>query len=134
MTDEQLRDIYKNCRVIASVGLSSKPDRPSLGVDSFLKSKGYRVIPVNPNETEVLGEKAYPDLDAVPDKIDIVQVFRRPEYAPAIVEAAIRKGARVVWMQDGAGNPEAVKQAEAAGLVAVADDCMYRQYIRLFGL
>jgi len=134
MTDEQLRDIYKNCHVIASVGLSSKPDRPSLGVDSFLKSKGYRVIPVNPNETEVLGEKAYPDLDAVPDKIDVVQVFRRPEYAPAIVEAAIRKGAKVVWMQDGAGNPEAVKQAETAGLVAVADDCMYRQYIRLFGL
>ncbi len=134
MTDDQFREIYKKYHVIASVGLSSKADRPSLGVDSFLKSKGYRVIPVNPNETEVLGEKAYPSLEAVPDKIDIVQVFRRPEHAPAIVDSAIKLGAKVVWMQDGAGNPEAAKKAEAAGLVAVVDDCMYRTYIRLFGL
>ncbi len=134
MTDDQFREIYKKYHTIASVGLSSKADRPSLGVDSFLQSKGYRIIPVNPNETEVLGEKAYPDLDSVPDKIDVVQVFRRPEFAPAIVDAAIRKGAKVVWMQDGAGNPEAAKKAEAAGLTAVVDDCMYREYIRLFGL
>jgi len=134
MTDEQFRDIYKKYKVIASVGLSSKADRPSLGVDSFLKSKGYRIIPVNPNETEVLGEKSWPDLDSVPDKIDVVQIFRRPEFVPAIVEAAIRKGVKVVWMQDGAGNPEAAKRAEAASLIAVVDDCMYREYIRLFGL
>jgi uncharacterized protein len=134
MTDEQLRDIYKKYHVIATVGLSSKADRPSLGVATFLKSKGFRIIPVNPNENEVLGEKSYPDLGAVPDKFDIVQIFRRPEHVPAIVETAIKKGAKVVWMQDGAGNPEAAKRAEEAGLVAVVDDCMYREYLRLFGL
>lgn len=134
MTDDQLKEIYDKYRTIASVGLSSKADRPSCGVATFLRSKGFRVIPVNPNETEVLGEKAYPDLASVPDKIDIVQIFRRPEYVPEIVEAAIKKGAKVVWMQDGAGNPEAAKKAEEAGLIAVVDDCMYREYIRLFGL
>jgi predicted CoA-binding protein len=133
MTDEQLKDIFENASVIAAVGLSSKPDRPSLGVDRFLQQMGYKIVPVNPGETEVLGEKSYPDLASVPMKIDLVQIFRRPEAVPPIVEEAIRLGAKVVWMQDGAGNPEAAKAAEAAGITTVVDDCMYRQYRRLYG-
>ncbi|MFA6603789.1 MAG: CoA-binding protein [Patescibacteria group bacterium] len=132
MTDAQLKKIFA-IKTIAAVGLSSNAARPSYGVCSYLQGRGYRIIPVNPNETEVLGEKAYPDLDAVPGPVEIVQIFRRPEAVPEIVEAAIRKGAQVVWMQDGAGNPDAARRAEAAGLLVVADDCMLRQHRRLFG-
>lgn len=133
MTDQEIKDILTKYRVIVSVGLSSKPDRPSFGVCVYLQRHGYRIIPVNPNEAEVLGEKSYPDLDSVPEPVEIVQIFRRPEAVPEIVEAAIRKGARVVWMQDGAGNPEAAKHAEDAGLEAVVDDCMMRRHRRLIG-
>lgn len=133
MTDDTLmRDILSSARTIASVGLSSKAGRPSYGVCSYLQDKGYRIIPVNPNEKEVLGERSYPDLRSVPERIDIVQIFRRPEAVPPIVEDAIAIGAKVVWMQDGAGNPEAAARAEEAGLIAVVDDCMLRQHRRLF--
>jgi predicted CoA-binding protein len=131
MNDADIRSILEENRVIASVGLSSNPDRPSYGVCSFLRLKGYRIIPVNPNETQVLGEQSYPDLRSVPGKIDIVQIFRKPEAVPQVVEDAIAIGAKVVWMQDGAGNVDAAKRAEEAGLVAVIDDCMLRQYRRL---
>jgi hypothetical protein len=131
MTDQELRNILEKNKVIASVGLSSNPGRPSFGVCQYLQAHGYRIIPVNPNETEVLGEKSYSDLDAVTEKIDIVQIFRKPEFVPEIVEAAIRKGAKVVWMQDGAGNTDAAKRAEDAGLIAITDDCMLRQHRRL---
>lgn len=130
-TDAEIRKILEETKVIASVGLSSKPDRPSYGVCAFLKLKGYRIIPVNPGETQVLGETSYPDLRSVPEKVDVVQVFRKPEAVPQIVEDAIAIGAKVVWMQDGAGNEEAAKRAEEAGLVAVVDDCMLREYRRL---
>lgn len=133
MSDEHLKAILDQAKVIAAVGLSSKPSRPSYGVCRFLQSKGYRVIPVNPNETEVLGEKAYPDLKSVPERIDLVQIFRNPEAVPAIVEDAIAVGAKVVWMQDGSGNHEAAERGVAAGLKAVVDDCMMRQYRRLKG-
>lgn len=131
MNDADIRKILEESRTIASVGLSSKPDRPSYGVCAFLKLKGYRIIPVNPNETQVLGETSYPDLASIPVKVDVVQIFRNPEAVPAIVEDAIRIGAKVVWMQDGAGNPDAAKRAEEAGLTAVVDDCMLREYRRL---
>jgi len=131
MNDADIRKIFEDTKVIAAVGLSSKPDRPSYGVCAFLKLKGYRIIPVNPNEQQVLGETSYPDLASVPEKVDVVQVFRSPEAVPPIVEDAIKIGAKVVWMQDGAGNPDAAKRAEEAGLVAVVDDCMLRQYRRL---
>lgn len=131
MNDAGIRKILEETRTIASVGLSSKPDRPSYGVCAFLKLKGYRIIPVNPNETQVLGETSYPDLASIPEKVDVVQIFRKPEAVPAIVEDAIRIGAKVVWMQDGAGNPDAAARAEKAGLVAVVDDCMLREYRRL---
>ncbi|MBI4457738.1 CoA-binding protein [Candidatus Uhrbacteria bacterium] len=132
MTDEKIREIFAQTKTIASVGLSSNPARPSFGVCKYLQSKGYRIIPVNPNETEVLGEKSYPDLKSVPEKIDLVQIFRKPEFVPAIVDDAIAVGAKVVWMQDGAGNPDAAARAEAAGTVAVVDDCMMRQHRRLY--
>ncbi len=132
MTDEQIKKILEEAKVIASVGLSSKMERPSFGVCKYLQAHGYRIIPVNPGETEVLGEKAYPDLASVPEKVDLVQIFRNPDAVPAIVEDAIKIGAKVVWMQDGAGNSEAAKRAEEAGLVAVVDDCMMRQHRRLF--
>ncbi len=133
MTDQDFRSIFEKHKVIASVGLSSKPDRPSFGVARYLKAKGFRVIPVNPGETEVLGEKAYPDLKSVPEKVTLVQIFRRPEAVPEVVEAAIAIGAEVVWMQDGAGNPDAAKRAEQAGLIAVVDDCMARRHRMLYG-
>ncbi len=131
MTDEQIREILESTKTIAAVGLSSKPERASNGVCRFLQTYGYRIIPVNPSETEALGEEAYPDLDSLDMPVDLVLVFRKPEFAPEIVEAAIRVGAKVIWMQDGAGNLEAAKRAEEAGLIAVTNDCMMRQYARL---
>jgi len=126
-----IREILVNTKTIAAVGLSSKPERASNGVCRFLQSRGYRVIPVNPGESEVLGEQAYPDLDSVPESVDLVLIFRKPGFAPEIVEAAIRIGAKVVWMQDGAGNEDAAERARAAGLTVVVNDCMMRQYARL---
>ena len=131
MTDETLKKILSENKVVASVGLSSNPARASWRVAQYLLAHGYRIIPVNPNETEVHGQKAYPDLKSVPDKVDLVQVFRNPDAVPPIVEDAIAIGAKVVWMQDGAGNPEAAKRAEEAGLTAVVDDCMMRVHARL---
>src|ERR1700691_3641779 len=94
-------DILKSTRTIAVVGISSNPMRPSNGVAEYLKRAGYRIIPVNPKETEVLGEKCYARLEDVPEKIDMVDIFRRSEYVPEVVESAIRVGARTVWMQEG---------------------------------
>lgn len=131
MDDETLKKIFETTKTIASVGLSNTPGRASLGVCRYLQEAGYRIIPVNPNETEVLGEKSYPDLKSVPEKIDLVQIFRNPDAVPPIVEDAIAIGAKTVWMQDGAGNPEAAARAEDAGLVAVVDECMLREHARL---
>ena len=98
---DPIQEILHQAKIIAVVGLSSSPERPSYGVSEYLQSRGYRVVPVNPNETEVLGEKAYPRLEEVPERIDIVDVFRRPEAVPEVVESAIAVGAPVVWMQLG---------------------------------
>jgi predicted CoA-binding protein len=107
--------ILRSARTIAVVGLSSKRFRPSYGVAEYMQRAGYRIIPVNPEETEVLGEKAYPDLDSVPESIDIVDIFRRSEFVPDIVEAAIRKGAKAVWMQEDVIHEAAARRAEEAG-------------------
>jgi predicted CoA-binding protein len=128
MTDVEIADILVRTKTIASVGQSSDPSRPSYGVMGYLRVHGYRVIPVNPRETEVFGERAYPDLRSVPVPVDVVQVFRAPEHAPAVVEEAIAIGAKVVWMQDGAGNEAAASRAREAGLLAVTDDCMMRRH------
>jgi predicted CoA-binding protein len=118
-------------RTIAVVGLSAKRYRPSYGVAEYMQRAGYRIIPVNPHETEVLGEKCYPDVESVPEPIDIVDIFRRPEYVPEIVEAAIRKGAKAIWMQEGVVHEEAARRAREAGLEVVMDRCILKDHRRL---
>ncbi len=116
---------------IAVVGLSPKPDRPSHRVAAYLQSQGYRIIPINPNATEVLGEHSYPDLRSVPDPIDLVDVFRRSEEVSPVVEEAIAVGAKAVWMQDGVINEAAAAQARAAGLPVVMNNCSMRVHRRM---
>lgn len=127
----EAHDLLRTSRVIAVVGLSSKRWRPSYGVSEYMQRQGYRIIPVNPCESEVLGEKAYPDLDAVPGPVDIVNIFRRSEFVPEIVEAAIRKGARAIWMQEGVVHEEAARRAAQAGLVVVMDRCILKEHRKL---
>jgi uncharacterized protein len=123
-TWDGLKQILDSTKTIAIVGLSNKPDRPSYDVASYLQRVGYRIIPVNPTIAEVLGEKAYKSLLDIPDRVDVVQIFRRPQHVPAIIEEAIAIGAQVVWMQPGAAHEEAAARAEAAGLRAVVGACM----------
>ena len=125
-----ISEILHTAHTIAVVGLSSKRYRPSYGVSEYMKKAGYRIIPVNPLEAEVLGEKAYPDLDSVPGPVDIVDIFRRSEFVPEIVEAAIRKGARVIWMQEGVVHEGAARRAESAGLTVIMDRCILKDHRR----
>jgi uncharacterized protein len=124
LTLKELRQILTTTRTIAVVGLSDKPDRPSHAVAAYLQKQGYRIIPVNPNLAEVLGEKAYPSVRDIPEPVDVVDIFRRAEDVPPIVEDAIAKGAGVVWMQLGIVNEAAAARAESAGLKVVMDTCM----------
>jgi hypothetical protein len=126
-----IADILAAAHTIAVVGLSARRFRPSYGVAEYMQRAGYRIIPVNPTVTEVLGEKCYPSLDAVPEPIDIVDIFRRSEHVPEIVEAAIRKGAKTIWMQEGVVHEEAARRAEAAGLTVVMDRCILKDHRRL---
>lgn len=126
-----LADSLRAAKTIAVVGLSGRLFRPSHGVAEYLQRAGYRVIPVNPRETEVLGEKAYPDLASVPLPVDIVDIFRRSEYVPEIVEEAIRIGAKTVWMQEGVIHEDAARRALAAGLEVVMDRCILKEHRRL---
>ena len=125
---ETIQRILKECRTIAVVGLSSNSSRPSYGVASYMKQQGYRVIPVNPQEVTVFGEQAYPSLAAVPDKIDLVDVFRRSEEAGAVVDEAIRIGAKAVWLQEGVIDEAAAERAEQAGLLVVMDRCWLKEH------
>ena len=127
----QISEILRASRTIAVVGLSAKRYRPSYGVAEYMQRAGYRIIPVNPHETEVLGEKCYPDVESVPEPIDIVDIFRRSEFVPEIVEAAIRKGAKAVWMQEGVVHEEAARRAREAGLEVVMDRCILKDHRRL---
>jgi predicted CoA-binding protein len=124
-------DILKNNRTIAVVGFSSKTDKPAYSVPAYLQSKGYKIIPVNPNLEQALGEKAYPDLLSIPGPVDIVQIFRRIEDVPPVVEQAIQIGARVVWMQEGIVHEQACDLASQAGLQVVMDTCMRAAHRRL---
>jgi predicted CoA-binding protein len=124
-------ELLRSARTIAVVGLSGNRKRPSYGVSEYLQRAGYRIIPVNPQETEVLGERAYPSLEAVPEHIDIVDVFRRSEFVPEIVEAAIRVGAGAVWMQEGVADDAAAQKARAAGLTVVMDRCILKEHRKL---
>jgi len=121
-------ELLRAAKVIAVVGLSSDEMRPSYGVAAYMQRAGYRIIPVNPNETEVLGEKAYPRLEDVPEKIDIVDVFRRSIFVRGVVDAAIRVGAKAVWMQEGVVDEEAAKLARQAGLDVVMDRCILKDH------
>jgi predicted CoA-binding protein len=131
--DDAIRDLLSSAKVIAVVGLSSKRARASFGVSRYMQAAGYRIIPVNPNETEVLGEKAYPDLDSIPQdvKIDIVNIFRRSEEVPEVVEAAIRLGAPTIWMQEGVAHDGAAARARKAGSFVVMDRCLLKEHQRL---
>ncbi len=125
-------EILKNARTIAVVGLSSKPFRPSRGVAEYMQSVGYRIIPVNPNETEVLGEKAYARLEDIPFHVDLVNVFRRSEFVPEIVRSAIAIGASAIWMQEGVTHHEAAVAARRAGLLVVMDACIMKEHVNHF--
>jgi predicted CoA-binding protein len=127
---DAILELLKKYKTIAVVGLSSNPMRPSFGVTEYMQEAGYRIVPVNPNEREVLGEKSYARLEDVPEKIDIVNVFRRAEEVPPVVESAIRVGAKVVWMQQGIENEAAAEKARAAGLVVIEDACILVEHQR----
>jgi predicted CoA-binding protein len=127
---DAIENILIHCRTIAVVGLSSKPFRASYGVSEYMQSAGYRIIPVNPAETEVLGEKSYPALEAVPEKIDLVNIFRRSEFVSNIVDAAIRVGAKAIWMQEGVEDTTAAARAKAAGIDVVMDRCILKEHAR----
>jgi uncharacterized protein len=124
-------ELLKTSRTIAVVGLSSKRFRPSYGVAEYMQRNGYRIIPVNPFLQTVLGEKCYADLDSIPERVDIVDIFRRADFVPEIVEAAIRIKARAVWMQEGVVHAEAADRAKGAGLDVVMDRCILKDHRRM---
>jgi hypothetical protein len=127
-----IRAILEQGKTLAVVGLSAKTMRPSHGVAAYMQRHGYRIIPVNPHEDRVLGEKCYAALDAVLEPFDVVVIFRRPEFVPEVVEAAIRKGAKVVWMQEGVVHEQAAERARAAGLKVVMDRCILKEHAKRF--
>jgi uncharacterized protein len=126
-------DILKSCRVVAVVGCSANEERASYRVAKYLKENGYKVIPVNPSLTEVLGEVCYPDLTSVPDTIEVVDIFRKSEDVPPIVEQAIKIGAKAIWMQEGITHQAAANQAQSADMMVVMDRCMLKEHQRLQG-
>ncbi|MDT7602084.1 MAG: uncharacterized protein QOF61_81 [Acidobacteriota bacterium] len=128
---QAIKQILEECKTIAVVGLSSNPMRPSNNVSDFMQRKGYRIIPVNPHETEVLGERAYPTLADVPEKIDLVDIFRRSEEAGEAVDEAISIGARAVWLQEGVIDTAAARRAQDAGLLVVMDRCILKEHLRM---
>jgi len=128
---DEIEKIIKESKNVAVVGLSNKLGRPSLTVASYLKGQGYKIIPVNPTIQEVGGDKCYPDLASVPDKIDIVDVFRKSDEVLPVVDAAIKIGAKAIWMQEGIVNEEAADKAREAGLMVVMDKCMLKEHARL---
>jgi len=127
-SSDPVRDLLRDCKTIAVVGLSSSRLRPSYGVASYLQSAGYKIVPVNPNESEVLGDKSYARLEDIPFPIDIVDVFRRSEHVPRVAESAIAIHAKALWLQQGITNESAAAKAHAAGLLVVQDACMFSEH------
>jgi uncharacterized protein len=125
---DQISDLLNNSKTIAVVGLSENRMRAAYGVSAYMQSQGYRIIPVNPDATEVLGEKAYPSLTAIPDNVDIVDIFRRSEFVAPIVDEAIQKGAKAVWMQETVVNEEAAQKARDKGMFVVMDRCILKEH------
>ena len=134
MKNEELKEMLKHYKTVAVVGISPKEDRPSFRVAAYLQSKGYRIIPVRPDGDTILGEKIYRTLMEIPEgiEIDVVDIFRKSEEVPPIVEEAIRRGAKIVWMQEGVIHQKAGEEAERAGLKVVMDRCIKKEYQRLF--
>jgi predicted CoA-binding protein len=132
-SDEELRSILGDARTIAVVGLSGRPDRDSHSVAAFLQARGYRIVPVNPNETEVLGERAYPSLLDIPDdvEVDVVDVFRRAEQTPEVARQAAERGAKVLWLQDQIVNDDARRIGEEGGMTVIMGVCIRRETRRL---
>ena len=128
---DDAKEILNESKTVAVVGISDKPERPSHKVASYLQEHGYSVIPVNPRLDEVLGERCYGSLEAVPEKVDLVDIFRRSEDLPPIVESAIKIGAKAIWMQEGIINEEAAHIARAAGLTVIMDRCMLKEHSKL---
>jgi len=128
VTPAEMKSLLSSARTIAVVGLSNHPFRPSYGVAQYMQSQGYRIIPVNPKEPEVLGEKAYARLEDIPDQVDIVDVFRRSEFVPEVVDSAIAIGAKAVWMQEGVVHEDAAAKARTAGLQVVMDRCILKDH------
>ncbi len=130
-TSEEIAQILKTAKVIVVVGLSPRPDRPSHGVTVYMMDQGYEIIPVNPGQTEILGKKSYKSLAEVPGPIDIVNIFREPSAVPEIVDQAIAKKAKVIWMQEGIVHNQAAAKAKAAGLQVIQNKCIYKEHARL---
>ena len=130
--EDPLETILRAARVIAVVGLSPNPARPSYGVARYLQSVGYRIVPVHPGVVEILSEPTYPSLEAIPQRVDIVNVFRRPEHVPEVVESAIRIGARAIWLQEGITHPQAEQRARDAGLIVASNLCILKEHCRRF--
>lgn len=128
---EEIKALLGRVKTIAVVGLSPKPDRPSFGVARALQRFGYRIVPVHPVASEVLGEICYPGLRAIPFPVDLVDVFRAPEFVPEVVAETLAIGAPAIWLQDGVVHEAAAEQARAAGLTVVMDRCIYRDYMQL---
>ena len=131
--DREMKEILMSAKTIASFGLSSNQEKESYWIVKYLQEQGYTIIPVNPTATEIHGEKVYPDLESIPVKVDVVQVFRKSEDVPPVVDSAIAIGARVVWMQEGIVNEPAAQKAREAGLQVVMDACMRATHRRLIG-
>ena len=130
---DPITDLLKRSRTIAVAGLSNRPLRPSHGVSAYMQTHGYRIIPVNPEIRGSLGERAYPSLAEVPEKIDIVNIFRRPEYVEEIVDQAIRMKVPVIWMQEGVVHEKAAEKARRAGILVVMDRCILKEHRARFG-
>jgi len=128
-TSEEIAKLLTKTKTIAVIGLSPKPHRPSHGVAAYLKEQGFRIIPVNPGHSELLGEKSYPSLLDVPSPVDIVDIFRRPEAVPEIVGHAIEKKAKAIWMQEGIVNNPAAEKAREAGLQVVMNKCLLKEHM-----
>lgn len=129
---DRITTILQTMKTVAVVGLSPRASRPSYGVAAYLRSHGYRVIPVNPGVNAVLHERSYPSLEDIPEPVDVVVIFRRPEHVPAVVASAIAKGAKVVWMQEGIVNEEAARAARDAGLEVIQDRCILKEHAKRF--
>lgn len=127
---ESIDEMLEKSKVFAVVGISDKPHRPSHGVSAQMQRRGYRIVPVNPKLTSVLGEQCYPSLAEIPFPVDLVNVFRAPQFVPEIVEETIAIGTKYLWLQEGIVHPQAIARAEASGIKVVADRCIYKEHLR----